>query len=228
MTRHDHRPIPAIEAAAPRDDAFGTSISLMMLRWQATGSQATFEAIVEQVRPHVEQVAEQVLRRHGLRDPAAIDDAVALVLDHLRRLGDSQAQERQVTKFAPPARSGGVPRGSDPGRAFVTCLATDRARDVARARRRQRAVPFSQIGKRAAEAFEQRLAAPGDPEGEPLPIDRVRAAAARLEPRQRLLIELLLDGKSQAMIAHVLDVSEGTVSRLRSRAIAALQSLLEE
>jgi RNA polymerase sigma factor (sigma-70 family) len=89
-------------------------------------------------------------------------------------------------------------------------------------------VPFSQFGNEAARAFEQRLVA-SEPaaEGPPL-IDRVRAAAKQLEPRQRLLVELLLEGKSQTVIAHVLGVCEGTVSRLRARAIAALQSLVAE
>jgi RNA polymerase sigma factor (sigma-70 family) len=228
MARRDGHPIRAGEAPGYLEDAVCTSVSLLMLRWQATGAQATFEAIVEQVRPHVERVAGKVLRRHGLRDPAAIDDAVALVLDHLRRLADSQAQERPVAKFTPPARRGDAAGGRDPGRAFVTCLAADRARDIVRTRRRQRSVPFSQLGTAAAEVLERRFAGSACSEDVQLPIDRVREAAARLDPRQRLLVELLLDGKSQAVIAHVLDVSEGTVSRLRGRAIAALQSLLEE
>lgn len=227
MARHDDNATRAAKVARPFDDVVSTSVSLVMLRWQATGRHATFEAIVEQVRPHVERVAERVLRQHGLRDPAAIDDAVALVLDHLRRLSDSQATERPVAKFAPAKpRSGTRPR--DPGRTFITCLATDRARDVARARRRQRSVPFSQLNVDPTQAFESQLTTASPTPAGPAPIDRLRAAAARLEPRQRQLIELLLDGKSQAVIAHVLDVSEGTVSRLRGRAIAALQSLLEE
>jgi DNA-directed RNA polymerase specialized sigma subunit len=41
-------------------------------------------------------------------------------------------------------------------------------------------------------------------------------------------VELLLEGKNQARIAHVLGVCEGTVSRLRARAIASLQSLVAE
>jgi DNA-binding CsgD family transcriptional regulator len=228
MARRDDIPAWSAGEAGYLDEVVCTSLSLLMLRWQATGAQATFEVIVEQVRPHVERVVERVLRRQGLRDPAAIDDAVALVLDHLRRLAGSEAQERPVAKFAPPAAGTGKRATRDPGRTFITCLATDRARDVARARRRQRIVPFSQLGAEAAQVFERRFTGRASAEGGPPPIDRVRAAAARLEPRQRLLIELLLDGKSQAMIAHVLDVSEGTVSRLRGRAITALQALLEE
>jgi DNA-directed RNA polymerase specialized sigma24 family protein len=228
MARHDDSPARSAGAAGYLDEVVCTSLSVLMLRWQATGAEATFEVIVEQVRPHVERVVERVLRRHGLRDPAAIDDAVALVLDHLRRLAGSEAQERPVAKFAPAATRTSTRTTRDPGRAFVTCLATDRARDVARARRRQRIVPFSQLGADATQSFERRLADSASAGDGPPPIDRAREAAVRLEPRQRLLIELLLDGKSQAMIAHVLDVSEGTVSRLRGRAITALQALLEE
>jgi RNA polymerase sigma factor (sigma-70 family) len=168
-----------------------------------------------------------VLHRQGLRDPAAVDDTVSLVLDHLRRLSVSKGTDRTVAKFA-PAEGGDRHAPRDPGRTFVACLAKDRARDVVRARRRQRSVPFSQFGDQAGRAFEQRLVA-SEPaaDGPPL-IDRVRAAAERLEPRQRLLVELLLEGKNQARIAHVLGVCEGTVSRLRARAIASLQSLVAE
>jgi RNA polymerase sigma factor (sigma-70 family) len=214
-------------AGAAQDADACTSVSLLFLRWQETGRETEFEAIVAEVRPQVEQVAERVLHRQGLRDPAAVDDAVSLVLDHLRRLCDAEGRDRPVAKFAPIA-GGGCHEPRDPGRTFVACLAKDRARDVVRARRRQRSVPFSQLGAEATRAFEQRLVA-SDPaaDGPPL-IDRVRAAAERLEPRQRLLVELLLEGKNQAMIAHVLGVCEGTVSRLRIRAIAALQSLVAE
>jgi DNA-directed RNA polymerase specialized sigma subunit len=41
------------------------------------------------------------------------------------------------------------------------------------------------------------------------------------------VVELLLAGKNQALIAHVLDVCEGTVSRLRTRAIAELRQIME-
>jgi DNA-directed RNA polymerase specialized sigma subunit len=41
-------------------------------------------------------------------------------------------------------------------------------------------------------------------------------------------MELLLEGKNQATVAHVLDVCEGTVSRLRMRAIATLRDLMAE
>ena len=227
MTRCDGMRADAAKAAAWPGTEASTSVALLMLRWQETGNEREFEAIVAEVRPQVEQVAERVLQRGGLRDLAAVDDTVSLVLDHLRRLCVGDGGDRPVARFTPAA--GGcrhAPR--DPGRTFVACLAKDRARDVVRARRRQRSVPFSQLGEEAARAFEQRLVA-SDPaaEGPPL-IDRVRAATKRLEPRQRLLVELLLEGKSQAAIAHMLGVCEGTVSRLRGRAIVALQRLVVE
>lgn len=205
-----------------------TSISLLMLRWQATGLEIVFEMVVEQVRSHAERVAERVLRRHGLRDPDAVDDSVMLVLDHLRRLPGTQGRERPVAKFvpAPSVARGGV--ADDPGLRFITCLATGRARDVARARRRQRSVPFSQLGAEMAAAFERRLTGSIPSAGSAALADRVRAAAALLEPRQQLLVDLLLEGKSQSVIAHVLGVCEGTVSRLRCRTIAAIQALLAE
>ena len=214
-------------AGAAQDADACTSVSLLFLRWQETGRESEFEAIVAEVRPQVEQVAERVLHRQGLRDPAAVDDTVSLVLDHLRRLAAGEGMDRPVAKFAPTPGAGRHAL-RDPGRAFVACLAKHRARDVVRARRRQRSVPFSQLGAEATRAFEQRLVASDTAAEGPSLIDRVRAAAERLEPRQRLLVELLLEGKSQAVVAHMLGVCEGTVSRLRIRAIAALQSLVEE
>lgn len=209
------------------DDDACPALSRLVIEWQATGGEPVFEAIVGQVGPHVTRVVEQVLRRQGIRDPAAVDDAVSLVLDHLRRLADTSGRERPVAKFAwiKPAVGASVDR--DPGHAFITCLAMDRARDVARARRRQRSVPFSQLGEEAAQAFERRLAAAPAIGGQPL-VDRIRAVAAGLEPRQRLLVELLLEGKSQATIAHVLGVCEGTVSRRRGRVITLLREALAE
>lgn len=214
-------------AGTAQDADACTSVSLLFLRWQETGRESEFEAIVAEVQSQVEQVAERMLHRQGLRDPAAVDDTVSLVLDHLRRLAAGEGMDRPVAKFAPTPGAGRHAL-RDPGRAFVACLAKDRARDVVRARRRQRNVPFSQFGDEAARAFEQRLVASEPAAEDPPLIDRVRAAAKQLEPRQRLLVELLLEGKSQTVIAHVLGVCEGTVSRLRARAIAELQSLVAE
>ncbi len=228
MEHRHHTRAHAADRTDRLGDAAGPSITLLLLEWQGTGDAVVFEQVVERVRPHAERVAARTLRHHGLRDPDAVEETVALVLDHVRRLADSQGRERPVAKFVPtPDRTAAAP-SADLGRSLVTCLAADRARDVARARRRQRSVPFSQLNAEAAAACAGRLVARDLGVGDPPPLDRVRAAAAHLEGRQRRLVELLLEGKSQAVVAHVLGVCEGTVSRLRVRAIATLQALLAE
>jgi DNA-directed RNA polymerase specialized sigma subunit len=40
--------------------------------------------------------------------------------------------------------------------------------------------------------------------------------------------QMLLEGKTQAVIAHVLGISEGNVSRLRARTFAELRRLLAD
>ena len=57
---------------------------------------------------------------------------------------------------------------------------------------------------------------------------RLHDEIPHLPPRERLVMELVLEGKNQAVIAHVLDVCEGTVSRIRMRAIATLRARLAE
>jgi len=214
----------ALTAASDPEDADGSclSVSLLLLRWQETGSHAAFERLVDFVRPQVERVAARALRRRGVEDGNAVDDAVALVLDHLRRLSGPGDTERRVARFAPRQRH----EPADPGRGFVCRLAQDRAVDVVRSRRRHRSLTFSQLEAAEGPGFEETIPADAA-SGSPL-IDRVRSAVGRLEPRQRTLVELLLEGKTQAVIAHVLGISEGNVSRLRSRTLAELRELLAE
>jgi RNA polymerase sigma factor (sigma-70 family) len=57
---------------------------------------------------------------------------------------------------------------------------------------------------------------------------RLHDAIPHLPPRERLVMELLLEGTNQATVAHMLDVCEGTVSRLRTRAVATLRDLMAE
>jgi len=198
------------------------SISLLLLRWQETGSHRAFESLVKVVRPQIEQVAARTLRRQGVRDGNAVDDAVALVLDHLRRLPGPGDTERCVARFAPKQRQ----QPADPGRGFVSRLAQDRAVDVVRTRWRHRSVPFSQLEAVEGRGFGETIA--DDMGGGSLLIDRVRAVVGQLEPRQRTLVELLLEGKTQAVIAHVLGISAGNVSRLRARTLADLRNLLAD
>jgi len=213
-----------IGAACPWPAAAKPEATLadLLVDWQETGRHAAFEAIVARVRPRLMQVIAVTLASKGIQDPAATDDALSLVLDHLRRLAGGGQDDREVGKFS-PARA--KQASHDPGWGYLGQLARSRACDVARDRRRQSPV-FSQLERAAGKRFEQAIA-DAEPGGAAPPLaDRLREAARSLEPRQRLLIELLLDGKSQSLIAHVLAVSEGTVSRLRSQAIKSLRRIL--
>jgi len=57
---------------------------------------------------------------------------------------------------------------------------------------------------------------------------KLHDALPHLPPREQLVIKLLLEGKNQVVIAHAMDCCEGTVSRLRTRAIAQLRAILAE
>jgi RNA polymerase sigma factor (sigma-70 family) len=201
----------------------GQAVAALLLEWQERGSHEAFETLAAMVLRRLGPLVAATLRGRGIKDPAASDDAISLVLDHLRRLASDSPADRAVTKFA-AARSNSADGAG--GWGYLRHLARSRARDVARERRRQSPV-FSQLRGRGGEEFELTIPG-GDAGGEaPPPLtDRLREAARSLEPRQRLLVELLLDGKSQALIAHALDVSEGTVSRLRVRAIKKLRRII--
>jgi len=203
-------------------------VAAQIIAWQTNGSEAVLESLLRCVMPRLESVIQRVLRRRGIRDASAIDDTLSLVLDHLRRLPGCEDGERDVARFAPRLPvAGGVARG-DAGIAYLVQLANSRAIDVARRRQRRATRVFSEIGSLDGTAFEATIIG-DDPIGAASPKlrDTIAESAARLEPRQRLLIELLLAGKSQAMIAHVLEVAEGTVSRLRLKAIESLRQILD-
>jgi RNA polymerase sigma factor (sigma-70 family) len=202
------------------------TLARLLLQWQESGQEPVLERLIRAAEPMASYVIERVLRRRGIRDPQAVDDALALVFDHLRRLPGAGEGERSVSPFTPAATAG------DRGRAFLRQLAQDRALDVARARRRRarHVCTFSQLDELAVSRLEDgcidtpagsAAAAVGDE-----PSCRLHAALARLPPRDRQVIGLLLEGKNQAVIAHVIGVCEGTVSRIRRRAIDRLRTLL--
>jgi DNA-directed RNA polymerase specialized sigma24 family protein len=221
----------------PAFDGTGT-IALSLLQWQADGDAAVLEALLRGILPLLERLASRTLRRHGIADCSAVDDAISLVIDHLRRLHGTAADERTVARFRPscPQQHRREPvdtaNAGDTGLAYVSWLIRDRAADVARTRRReaQHAIPFSLLGNieqriinKRAEHWSDSVAGIGSAAEEAA---AVREAIAMLEPRLRTVIELLLDGKSQAAIAMTLHVCEGTVSRMRGRAIMELRRLL--
>lgn len=206
--------------------------------WQETADEDRLAEVVMEARPQLEAAARCVLRRLGIGDWSAVDDAVSLVLDHLRRLPQAAAGERAVAQF--DAGHATAARAGDRGLAYLRWLAHERALDVARQRRRQgrrrqriATAAGAQLADRAHSDHARGDRAwsehswsdpPADTAADPAA--RLHTALDRLEPRLRTVVEMLLAGKSQAAIAHVLEVCEGTVSRLRGRAIAELKRLM--
>jgi RNA polymerase sigma factor (sigma-70 family) len=196
------------------------SIATLLRQWQAFGADATLEALIAAVRPLIERIAAQVFIRQHIRDPDAVDEAVARVFDHLRRLPRAADGERRVARFAPSEQAAGA--GGDSGIAYMLWLARDRARDVARAYHRHGRW-ISPLTDRDAAALA--VAGSCEPE-EPSTSLSLEEAIQSLEPELRTVIALLLEGKSQVVIAHVLGVCEGTVSRMRCRASEKLRRLM--
>ena len=212
----------------------GKRVAAHLLEWQATGDAGCLERAWAAVRPVAQRMIAATLLRLDIHDPSAIDDALSLVLDHLRRLPAASTDDRAVTPFVPC----GDPRCNeslaDSGLAYILWLSRGRAADVARDRRRRSrdATVFSLLDRRMTRCLrgcvDPAANTGDDTEAQGVLCIRLHDGIRQLPARERLVIELLLEGKSQAVIAHVLDVCEGTVSRLRSRAIATLRERLAE
>lgn len=202
----------------------GCPVERLLLEWQSTGDERTLEGLFKATLPLVERVARQVLRSNGIADPGAIEDAMSKVLDHLRRLHGPSAGGRGVAAFRPESRDA-VRRG-DAGIGFIRWLSKERARDIARAtfRRTRRTRVFSQLSPEHYGVIRS-IEANGPSDGGPLG-DDVRLAIESLDGRSRLVVEMLLQGESQVAIARRMGVCEGTVSRIRARAIETLRSAL--
>jgi len=215
----------------PRIDHTPSTIADLLVSWQETGDEAHLERLLAAVRPILEQVAGSELHRQHVADPAAIEEAVSLVLDHLRRLPAAGATDRTVARFL-PRRTGD---GADAGLAYVRWLAKERARDVIRASRRRarHTKPFSLLDATGHDRL-RAVAAPShtdadDPTAAGVDrVDRLRAALRHLEPRLATVLGMLLEGKSQTVIATTMQVSEGTVSRMRVRAIEQVRRALRQ
>ena len=241
--RRDHRGEICVEHASPHRGAVTTRpascvrsspIESLLLDWQTTGDPNYLALLVNTILSLAEQTAQSALQRLGIHDLSAIDETTSLVLDHLRRLPDSATNERSVARFVPRRENRWGSGLIDSGRAYIVWLTTERAADVARARRRRRrhTTVFSLLDTRMMSRL-QEYAASRDASSDDMQTHadlclRLHDAILHLPPRERLVMELLLEGKNQATIAHVLDVCEGTVSRLRMRAIASLRDLMVE
>lgn len=192
-------------------------VSTLLMRWQSTADESCFEALVGVVRPIVEQTARRTLRSARVADPSAVDDCLAIVLDHLRRLPGTGPGERTVAPFREA--------GGDSGVGFVQWLSKERARDVARARRRRTrlTMTFSQLDPSESARIEQK---PVEPETSRAAIARMHQAIVALDTRTRDVLTRLLDGESQVAVARSMGVSEGTVSRIRTKAIEDIRRSL--
>lgn len=190
-------------------------VAALLTRWQADHDADDFRALVAIVHEPLERMAARTLRERGIRDPGACDDVVALVLERLFRLG-ARAGARPLQAFD----HGRGERGAtvDRGWAFVRCIARSRAHDLARSLRRRDRLA-------AGYAAAPRDVTPQEPAAEAADVRLLRLAVASLDGRSRKVVELLLEGKSQAVVAHLLGVCEGTVSRIRAKAILQLRAL---
>ncbi len=206
--------------------AQAANLEALLCDWQTTASHESLEQLIRLATPGVLLVVGRVLRQHGIRDPDAVDDAVALVLNHLRRLPGGAEGDPAVARFD-PARSA----AADNGRSYLHTLAHDRALDVARRRGREgrRMATFSSLDGVDGTAISTRISITDDEPGESRDpaYGLLHEAVSGLQPRERALVRLLLEGKSQAVIAHVLGVCAGTVSRIRVRAIAKLRRAIQ-
>lgn len=205
------------------------TIESLLLEWQSSGDEQCLEDLVRMITPLLERVAARTLRQFGIHDHSAIDDTTSLVFDHLRRLPCLPPGERSVMPFAtdrPRYRC----EQRDSGAAYLHRLTHDRAIDVARARRRsaRRATPISELCDTARVSVYRwtEVETADDTEAADADSASLHQEIERLEPRLRTVIAMLLDGKSQVTIAHALGVCEGTVSRLRVRAIDQLRRTL--
>ena len=217
------------------------SVGSLIDRWQCGRDPDALAALVAQIRLPIERLVARALGRHGIRDPGARDDAWALIIEHLARLGNDAAAADDVDGD----RDRGLPRvggfdatraagaATDAGWAFIRCLARSRAGDVARSWKRQvrRERRWIDAAEAATPTSFANPAADDDAarqEDSVADADRLRAAMATLDGRSRTVVALLLQGKSQVVVAHAIGVCEGTVSRIRVRAIARLRTLLAE
>lgn len=212
---------PHVDQSQAAADDHG-HLSALLTAWQASGDHESLGLLVTTIRAAALRIIESTLRHCGVRDPDAVDDAFALVLGHLRRLPGVGSTERCVTRFQGSADGG---RG-DHGAAFIHWLCRERALDVARSRRRRRhhEQVFSEVRGMPTPGSDGPREETGV--GPHARDEDLQWAAAQLESRQRAVIEFTMEGRTLAVIAHLLGLSEGTVSRIRSRAVVQLRRIL--
>lgn len=186
----------------------------LLLKWQHEADSQSLSTLCGVVMPVIERAARSALARMNIRDSGAVDDTLSLVLDHLRRLpicdGSVGTFETRPTK-------------GDAGIAYLRWLTRRRAMDVARAIQRRRRHEAAH-----AEAIPQETFWIPEDCDEPDFSSWLHSAIATLDARSQEVIGFLLKGLSQAEIAKELGVCEGTVSRIRAKAINQLRWLASQ
>lgn len=198
------------------------SIAALLLAWQSSADERDLVSLLRVSSPLIWRTARNVLVRRGVADPAAVDDAMSLVLDHVRRLAGVSKNERKVSRFKPSRTT----HATDPGEAYLVWLSTERARDVARTRRTRARFVQSLSDVETGNSPTPLQALVGPSANDTDDVIRLHRAIEGLKDRQAVVIQMLITGQSQATIAAELKVCEGTVSRLRARAISRLRQLL--
>lgn len=180
--------------------------------WQAGGDPDDFHRLWQAAGSIVESVVRKTLHRQGVRDPSAADEAVSRVMGHLLRLPSGR-----VAKFDSKQSAAG----------YLVWLSSRRCRDVARSLRRRREVSLADSGLGVAEPAVYSDFSCGEDHGGSF-AQSLRDAIKSLDGRSQLVIERHLAGEPQTATAKFLGVSEGTVTRVRQRAIQRLRELLPE
>jgi DNA-directed RNA polymerase specialized sigma24 family protein len=179
----------------------------LLQAWQATGDPDDFRRLWKAASTFVESVVRKDLQRHGIRDPAAAEEAVSLVMNHLRSLPAKGVDCNQTAA------------------GYLVWLSSRRSRDVARSLRRRREVSLDDTRAQIKEPS-------ADPDVDPIEgfdsraVDHLNAAIKALDARSRLVIERHLAGEPQAVTAKGLGVCDGTITRIRQRAIQRQRELL--
>jgi RNA polymerase sigma factor (sigma-70 family) len=192
-------------------------LSELLVDWQATGDHSVLARLLDAGLPLIRLRVRQALAGMHVVDPWAIAEAVSLVLEHLRRLPLGE-----VAAFRP-----GV------GGSYIRWLSQARARDVARRhrvrqQRRRRLLSMAATSDPRCGRLSERLPTPLEDVLAKERSERLALAVARLPRRQREVAHGLLEGKSQADLSRTLGICEGTVSRLRAKALERIREALRD
>jgi RNA polymerase sigma factor (sigma-70 family) len=191
----------------------GENLAHLLCEWQVSGDCDKFANLWAHAASLVRQSVRITLARAHIRDPASADDAVSLVMEHLRRLPSGEVtqydHERDATNY-------------------LRWLAAMRAGDVIRRRRRQ--------SRRERSWPEQWGFAPSVNEPEDASqagwaaetILALKNAIAELDERSQDVLMSHFEGERQADTARRLGVCPGTVTRIRQRAVEKLRVALEK